>query len=293
MPPADRDAIAVLARTLATGALAGNATAVKDASTPELQKDFSGVAAAVEGLRQDAGGAVTVSEIYLLDNTQARPGEESNQIFCSFNSTQHVTFSLPGLRAQRYAVVFARVTGVADPRNVSLIFENGNGWKLAGLVQKPLEQAGHDGLWYWQHARELLKQQQPWNAELSFLMAQQLLAPAAFVSSSNLEKLIAEARTAEPREWPSPDKPLFVTVEGRQLGIQEIAPFVAAHNFPDLLLAFSYAQLAGPEGCPSNETAKALAGRLPELAQFAPQATANCKGPQQDSILLVPLRGAR
>ena len=52
---------------------------------------------------------------------------------------------------------------------------------------------GHDGLWWWTHARELAKDGQPqidsWPAWYSYETARRLLLPVDFLSSPNLEKL--------------------------------------------------------------------------------------------------------
>jgi hypothetical protein len=51
---------------------------------------------------------------------------------------------------------------------------------------------GHDGVWYWTHARDLAKSDQPWSAWFSYEVARSLLLPVDYLSSPNLEKLGAE-----------------------------------------------------------------------------------------------------
>jgi hypothetical protein len=54
---------------------------------------------------------------------------------------------------------------------------------------------GHDGLWYWRHARELAQQKSPgaaWSAWFSYDFARWLLLPIDFLSSPHLEKLNKE-----------------------------------------------------------------------------------------------------
>ena len=89
---------------------------------------------------------------------------------------------------------------------------------MAGLYPKPLDAAGHDGLWYWTQARQLIASKQPWSAWLYLQEAQQLLQPAGFVSSTHLDKLGAELSTAAPpaaRSLTSGRTPLVVKSPGR------------------------------------------------------------------------------
>jgi hypothetical protein len=66
------------------------------------------------------------------------------------------------------------------------------GWKLAGLSVRPGTFDGHDGVWYWTHARDLARSDQPWSAWYSYDAARYLLLPVDFMSSPNLDKLTQE-----------------------------------------------------------------------------------------------------
>ena len=86
-------------------------------------------------------------------------------------------------------------------------------WLLAGFFPKPLTAAGHDGLWYWTHARQFAKEGQAWNAWLYYKTAMMLLQPADFVVSTHLDKLKTETSAAAPpplSQGVSPDAPLVV-----------------------------------------------------------------------------------
>ncbi len=69
---------------------------------------------------------------------------------------------------------------------------------MAGLYPKPLLAGGHDGLWYWTQARQMVSRKESWNAWLYYQQAEALLQPANFVQSSHLEKLRSEASAAAP-----------------------------------------------------------------------------------------------
>jgi hypothetical protein len=113
-------------------------------------------------------------------------------------------------------VTVAPPAGAAKPTPWRLSFlmrqEQGK-WLLAGFYPKPMTAAGHDGLWYWTQARQMVKDKQAWNAWLYYQAAMKLLQPADFVLSTHLDKLRTEAVKAAPpalSEGVSVDAPLVV-----------------------------------------------------------------------------------
>lgn len=273
MPAADRDAVAAVARKMTADVLAGDAGALRSDSTPELQRDFSGVAQAVTGLHDVHGGSVTVRNIYLLDNSTTQGSDDVAQFFCgAYNTPQHVTFTLPGLKTARYAVVVVHVTGTESPRQLSYVLQDANGWKLAGFIAKPLEQGGHDGLWYWQRAREYVAKHELWNAALCFQIAKQLQTPVGFLSSANLEKLVAEQQAAQPTDWPTELRPFALTVDGKQVKVVEVAPLISPRNSADLSLnVVAHADEvveASAASARNQAIAKELVRKVPELREL-------------------------
>lgn len=278
MSAPDRDALAAIARKSTADALSGDADALRNNSTPDLQRDFAGVAQAVTNLRDAQSGTVTLRNLYLLDNSSAHPADDV-QFFCgAYNTPQHVTFTLPGLKTGRYAVAVVHVSGIESPRQLSYVLQDMNGWKLAGFIAKPLQQGGHDGVWYWQHARDLAAKHELWNAALCFQMAKQLLTPVGFLSSANHEKLDAEQHAALPTDWPTEDKPLVLTADGRQMKVVEMAPLISPRNTADLSVnvavhpdesADASASAQGKQGTASNQAiAKELVRKVPELREL-------------------------
>jgi len=282
MTAADRDGLAAVSRSVVATALSGNGATLKGMSAPDLEKDFGGVANAVDQMHGASTGAVTLREMYLLT---AAAGQESTYLCGVYTPEMQVTFNLPGLQAGRYAVVFAHVTGTPDGRQVTLVLQDLGGWKLAGLVQKPLTQGGHDGLWYWQHGRELAGKKQPWAGYFCLELARQLLTPARFVSTTNLDKLVAEAQAARPAEWPSADKPLLVTVEGASVPIVGIAPALSIHNSPDLAASVAYTPAASNSAADGsnllamqNAIGAELERKAPDLAGVVTQLLVSASG---------------
>jgi hypothetical protein len=97
----------------------------------------------------------------------------------------------------RYALVLADAAGAPNAGQLAFILAwdgPANGWKLGGLTVRPGALDGHDGVWWWTHAREVVKADpsQSWNAWFTYETARTLLLPVDFLSSPNLEKLANE-----------------------------------------------------------------------------------------------------
>jgi hypothetical protein len=139
------------------------------------------------------GGQIQLRNLYLLDATMLQAAADT-QFFCS-NATGSLTVSitLRALPAGRYAVVLADAAGAPLGGQIGIIMAwdptGSAAWKLAGLSVRPGIFDGHDGVWYWTHARELASQDQPWSAWFSYDAARWLLVPVDFLSTPNLEKL--------------------------------------------------------------------------------------------------------
>jgi hypothetical protein len=234
MKPAERDAIAASARALAALVQTGDAAGLREQTVPEYAKDFSGMASLVASTAPHLKGAsLTVEQLYLLDATNLKTladgTNQDAQFFCSLNkSPAEANFLIPSLPPGRYAFVMVAGEGTKAPWRLSLLLRQSAagsaapaskdaGWQLAGLYPKPLTAAGHDGLWYWTHARDLAKQRQLWAAYLYYQQAEALLQPAGFVTSTHFDTLHTEAAAATPPALSagiSPDVPLVVKGAG-------------------------------------------------------------------------------
>jgi hypothetical protein len=204
MTPADRDALAATARSLATEVQAGNVAGLQTATVAEYAKDFSGIGDVVSATAAKLkGGTIAVEQVYLLDGTQLKKNADGSapdaQFFCSLNkSVAEVDFLIPGLLPGRYGFVMVDVES-ASPWQLSFLLRQDQGrWALVGFYPKALTAAGHDGLWYWTQARTMATRKEHWNAWLYFQQAQALLQPTGFVQSSHLEKLKGEQAAAAP-----------------------------------------------------------------------------------------------
>jgi len=198
--PQDRDALAAAGGRMATVVANQDYAALKAALLPAVAQDWDGIRQEAEtGALLMKGGQVELRSLYLLDATSlAAPAD--TQFFCtSASGAMTVTLTMRALPPGRYAVVLADAAGAPYAGQLGLILawdSPVNGWKLGGLTVRPGALDGHNGLWWWTHARDLVKDEQPqtdsWPAWYAYETAHALLLPADFLSSPNLEKLGGE-----------------------------------------------------------------------------------------------------
>ena len=196
--PQDRDALASAGGALARAVAAQDLVTLKAALLPAVAQQWEGIS----GVAQDAaaltkGGQVQLRSLYLLDATSLTAAADT-QFFCSNQSgSMTVILNMRALPPGRYAVVLADAVGAPNAAQLGFILAwdgPAAGWKLGGLTVRPGALDGHDGLWWWTHAREVVKADatQSWSAWYSYEVARALLLPVDFLSSPNLEKLGSE-----------------------------------------------------------------------------------------------------
>jgi hypothetical protein len=196
MLPQDRDALSAAGGRLVRSVADQNLAALKAALLPAVAADWEGISAEAQaGAALIKGGQVQLRSIYLLDaSTQLAPAD--TQFFCtSASGSLTVTLTMRALPPGRYAVVLATAAGAPLAGQLAFILAwdgPASGWRLGGLTVRPGALDGHDGIWWWTHARELVKDGQIWPAWYSYETARALLLPMDFLSSPNLEKLGAE-----------------------------------------------------------------------------------------------------
>ena len=219
MTATDRNALAGAATGLAAKVQAADVAALRGATDAELSKDFSGIENVVAATAPKLKGAtLTVDEVYLLDGSQLKRGADGSapdaQFFCYLNkSASEVDFLIPQLPPGRYGFAIVDSKGAAPLRLSFLLREEQGQWMMAGFYPRATQAAGHDGLWYWTEARQMVKRKEQWNAWLYYQQALALSQPANFVQSTHLEKLRAEATAAAPpvlADGVTADAPLVV-----------------------------------------------------------------------------------
>jgi hypothetical protein len=208
MKASDREVLRLVSLDIATKIQANDTAKLSALSGPDMARDFAGLTGLIGNVASKISGAtLEVEQLYLLDASSIKPSATGTapdaQFFCSLNkSMAEAEFTIPALPPGRYAFAIVTASGIKSPWRLSLLLEQDpvspNAWKMVGFYPRTMVAAGHDGLWYWTQARDLVKQKQLWNAYIYYQQAQSLLLPAAFVTSTHADKLRKEALAAAP-----------------------------------------------------------------------------------------------
>ena len=213
MTPPQRDALSGVARNVLAQVQSGNVQALQQITLPSVAANFSALMNSVQHLQPLVQTAsITVNDLYLLDATDSPAGAPQTDFFCG---SPVVVFNVPNLPPGTYAIAILHATSVPQPQQVSLILAKtpDSRWTLAGLFNKPMIAADHDGLWYWQFARNYAQQKSGWNAWFYYRTAATLLTPLDFLSSPNLDKLHHEADSIRPPDLPGAS-PITISAQG-------------------------------------------------------------------------------
>ncbi len=195
--PQDRDVLTAAGGRLAVAVGEQDLATLKAALLPAVAQDWEGISSEAQvGAALMKGGQVQLRNIYLLDATSMSAPADT-QFFCtSASGSITVTLNMHALPPGRYALVLADAVGAPYAGQLGIILAwdgPADGWKLGGLTVRPGALDGHDGVWWWSHARELARTGQDkiddWSAWYAYETARMLLLPVDFLSSPNLEKL--------------------------------------------------------------------------------------------------------
>lgn len=197
-----RTQIGAAAFHLATAVLHGNTAEVQRDTIAAYATNFGPTASLIEGTAGKlSGDSLLVSQVYLLDASSRSASETTDAEFsCPLTGAAAETdFSIGGLPPGRYAFAMVEAAG-PNPWLLSFLLQTdpGGGWKMAGFYPHRRNAAGHNGLWYWTSARAEEKAGKPWLAWVLYGQADELLRPANFISSTNLDRLRTETRAAAP-----------------------------------------------------------------------------------------------
>ena len=198
LQPQDRNALASIGGRLAMAVAGQDYTALQASLLPSEAADWDGMRGEAElGAPLVKGGQLQLRNIYLLDATTLAAVADT-QFFCSnANGSLTVTMNMRSLPPGKFAVILVDAAGAPLGGQMGLVLAwdptgASPAWKLAGLTVRQGAFDGHDGVWYWSRARELMKADpatSSWPAWFSYEAARYLLVPVDFLSSPNLEKL--------------------------------------------------------------------------------------------------------
>jgi hypothetical protein len=163
---------------------------------------------------------VTVNTLYILDASADAAGEARTDFYCG---SPVVVLNFSDLPPATYALAILHATGVPQPHQISLILSKtpDNRWMLAGFFDKPMTEAGHDGLWYWVSARKFAQTPSSWAAWLYYRQAAFLLDPLDLLSSPNLQKLQHESDEVHPNGLPV-TSPMIMNAAGESFTVTSI-----------------------------------------------------------------------
>ena len=194
LTPADKAALGEISSRIITAIQAQDTTTLQGALLSSESADWPAIhTEADHAAAVTEGGVMKIRNLYLIDATTQKAVADT-QVFCSNASGNlTVTITLRALPPGKYAVVLADALGGKLLGQLGLILANESGsWKLGGISAHEGVLDGHDGVWYWSHARELAKNDDPAAAYYTYDLANYLLLPVNYISSPNLDKLAVE-----------------------------------------------------------------------------------------------------
>ena len=198
-----RQTLADTALAIATAVKANDAARVQSMSSPDIASNFDSTTFLIHQTSAAiANDTLRVTQLYRLDASGRKQGETAEADFgCPLSgSTDEVDFAIPGLPPGVYAFAIVEATGDRPWLLPVLLEQQGTAWKMAGFYPHASNAAGHNGLWYWTTARANAKAGKKWLAWVQYGLADQLLRPANFISSTHLDQLRSERRTNAPGE---------------------------------------------------------------------------------------------
>ena len=262
MNPQDRDTLASAGQQLGNAVIQQDFGSIQGTLMPAVAQQWEGIRGVIEqGGPYVKGGQVQLNTLYLLDATSLTAPSDA-QFFCSnTNGSMTVTISMRSLPPGKYAVILGYVTGAPTPGRAGpatagqlgfiLGLEN-NAWKLGGVFLRPGTLDGHDGVWWWERARELAKQNASWSAYFAYDTARYLLLPVDFISSPNMEKLGQEQ--AQIKDSPAEAFPYSVPDGARTWKIDSVR-LDASLQQADLNVSYESTGVSDPAAVRTEATA--------------------------------------
>ena len=272
MTETDRNALADSARSMAALVQSGDSAGLKAKTLSSVAERFEAIAAAVESASPLIERAsLTVESLYLLDSSDLKTTQDETQFFCGGANAHEVVFTIPNIPPGSYALTILHATGVDSPQSITFILARdaakGSPWKLAGAFIHGLTSAGHDGVWYWNQAREFAKKRQNWNAYFYYQTAAALLTPVYFISTPNLDKLLKEQAAIAPPGLPAAAQPMLVAGNGgRGFEVRDMHTDSSLGGL-DLVIDYKAQDTSDPVASRTRniELMKALLSQHPEL----------------------------
>jgi len=295
MDAATRSGIEAAVQQFFTDAVQGNSAAMQQNAIPNVAQNFQSIAGAVtENKDKIAGGQAHIRNEWLLDAPGTQTYERA-EFFCGLvNAPGSTSFVIPGLPPGKYAVAIQDITGSKQPLTITYVLQQeGPQWKLAGYFPKEHQIGPHDGLWYWVQARDLKKKGDQHTSYFYYVTAANLIAPAPFVNTAQIEKLYEEQQAAMPKDVPqNPQQPAALTLNGTTYQIVQAFPVTDPKGGLDLVYKYSTPDISDTGKTFQQNMAfiKALVAQYPEYKQAFSAIVARAVAPSgQDFGTMLPV----
>jgi|SRR5579884_577853 len=270
MPEPTRTALQTAAQQVFDQTASGDVNSLKASAVPSLQSNFNGIATAVSDNKDAIKDAKPqLRNIYLID-TGLTPPEDGTYYCGVFGATgmspSTAEFDIPGLQPGKYAITIQDFIGNKGPYSITAIFQDINGWKLAGYYFRPGAAIGHDGLWYLQQARDYKNKGQVHNAWFYYLTSWDLLAPVTFMKTTMLNNIAKEFTTIQPKDVAAFGTPVTFSANGKNYNITDMSIYPTDKSF-DLSIRYSVPSTADFNGTQADARAlaNAMVAKYPEL----------------------------
>lgn len=249
-------------------AATGDVDAIKANAIPSLQANFTMIAGAVHDNHAVlVDGHLQLRTIFLLE-TGANPRPDGLFLCGIFGANgpegDAAEFGIPGIPLGRFGIVIEDIVRSQDRYAFTAIFQDTNGWKLAGLYIRPELAQGHDGMWYVAQARQFKRKGERLNAWFYYVESWELLAPVTFMENELLSEITAESKSVQPADVPVGGASISFSAGERTYEISEIT-VVAGKQF-DLVIKYSIPGSANGNSTPEpKQLADAYVAKHPEV----------------------------
>ncbi|HEX2329539.1 MAG TPA: hypothetical protein VHN74_12515 [Candidatus Angelobacter sp.] len=290
IPDQTKTGLEAAARQTFDQASRGDVEGLRTNAIPSLQSNFNGIAGAVNDNKPALAGATPQLRAEFLLDTGPTPSQDG-RFYCGVFGANGLPpngaeFDIPGLPAGKYSVVIQDVMGSKGPYSLTTIYQDLNGWKLAGFYVRPGAVLGHDGFWYLQQARDFKTKGQNHNAWFYYVTSWDLLAPVTFMDTRLLSKITQESTGVQPKDVPSNGTPVTYSANGRQYSITDMSVYKAGNTF-DLSVKYSVPSTAdfNATQADARSLANALATQYPELKDGFSQIWAHAVDPNGNDVV--------
>jgi len=252
----------------------GDVAGMKQNAIPSLASNFTGIEQAVVENKPAFAGAPAMPRPPFVLQAQGNAPLAKAEFLCGVfgangQTRDSAVFQLPNLPPGNYAVVIMDTNGAKGPYTLSLVLQQiGQDWKLGGFYAKAAEVAGHDAVWFAEHARQYKAKGQLHNAWLYFLEARELMAPLSFMSTLQTDKLYDEVQSVAPKDFPLDGGTIDLPVGGKTFKVTQVFPVGVGNDF-DVVVKYQTADISNTTQVFQDNMAviKAFLAKFPELRE--------------------------